>query len=217
MTQENQTMKVLAINGSPNENGNTSFAIRVVLQELEKEHIETDILHIGNKNVHGCIACGACLSKGDLRCVIDDGMNDWIEKMVEAVGIILGSPVYFSGVNGTMKSFLDRAFFVAAVSGRPFRHKVGAAVVAVRRSGGVATFEQLNNYLCFSEMLIPGSNYWNVIHGMVPGEAPGDEEGVQTMRVLGQNMAWLLKLVEHGKGHIQPPPLENKVLTNFIR
>ncbi len=210
-------MKVLAINGSPNENGNTSFAIRAVCDELEKEHFETEILHIGNKKLHGCIACGVCISKGDCRCALDDGINEWILKMVEADGIILGSPVYFSGVNGTMKSFLDRAFFVAAVSGRPLRHKVGAAVVAVRRSGGVATFEQLNNYLCFSEMLIPASNYWNVIHGMTPGEAAGDQEGIQTMRVLGKNMAWLLKLVEHGKGHVHPPPMEDKVLTNFIR
>lgn len=210
-------MKVLAINGSPNENGNTFFAISVVLQELEKEGIETETLTVGNKDVRGCIACGTCVSEGNCRCIFDDGMNEWILKMVEADGIILGSPVYFSGVNGTMKSFLDRAFFVTAVSGRPLRHKVGAAVVAVRRSGGIPTFEQLTRYFCFSEMLMPASNYWNVIHGMMPGEAAGDEEGIQTMRILGQNMAWLLKLIEHGKGHIQPPAGENKILTNFIR
>jgi multimeric flavodoxin WrbA len=210
-------MKVLAINGSPNVNGNTFFAISVVLQQLEKEGIETEILTIGNQNVRGCFACGTCVSTGDCKCIIEDGVNGWIKKMVEADGIILGSPVYFSGVNGTMKSFLDRAFFVTAVSGRPLRHKVGAAVVAVRRSGGIPTVEQLNKYFCFSEMLMPASNYWNVIHGMVPGEAAGDAEGIQTMRVLGQNMAWLLKLIEHGKGAIQPPAMENKIFTNFIR
>jgi multimeric flavodoxin WrbA len=210
-------MKVLAINGSPNENGNTFFAISVVLQELEKEGIETETLTVGNKDVRGCIACGTCVSEGNCRCIFDDGMNEWIRKMVEADGIILGSPVYFSGVNGTMKSFLDRAFFVTAVSGRPLRHKVGAAVVAVRRSGGIPTFEQLTRYFCFSEMLMPASNYWNVIHGMMPGEAAGDEEGIQTMRILGQNMAWLLKFIEHGEDHIQPPAGENKILTNFIR
>lgn len=210
-------MKVLAINGSPNVNGNTSFAINVVLQELEKQGIESEIITIGNQNISGCFACGTCVSTGDCKCIIEDGLNEWIQKMVEADGIILGSPVYFSGVNGTMKSFLDRAFFVTAVSGRPFRHKVGAAVVAVRRSGGIPTFEQLNKYFSFSEMLMPASNYWNVIHGMVPGEAADDAEGIQTMRILGQNMAWLLKLIEHGKGAIQPPAMENKILTNFIR
>ncbi len=210
-------MKVFAVNGSPNENGNTYLAISVVLKELEKEGIDAEVITIGNRNLRGCIACGKCAENGDLRCIIDDGTNELIQKMVEADGIILGSPVYFSGVNGTMKSFLDRAFFVTLGGGRPLRHKVGAAVVAVRRSGGIPTFEQLNKYFSIAEMLMPASNYWNVIHGMLPGEASGDEEGIQIMRVLGQNMAWLLKLIEHGRGHIKPPALEDKILTNFIR
>ena len=211
-------MKVIAFNGSPKKEGNTYHGLKVVLDELEKEGIETEIIHVGNKAVRGCMACGQCIKNQDERCVInDDPVNDWIQKMKEADGILLGSPVYYTGINGTMKSFLDRAFYVTGVNGSMLRHKVGASVVAVRRSGGIPTFSQLNNYINYSEMVMPTSNYWNVIHGTRQGEALQDEEGIQIMRVLGKNMAWIMKLVEHGKGYINEPEREAKSFTNFIR
>ena len=146
-----------------------------------------------------------------------DEVNTWIQKMKHADGIIFGSPVHFAAMGGTMKSFLDRAFYVSSANGGLLRHKVGTSVVAVRRSGGLPTFNQLNNFLFYSEMLIPTSNYWNVIHGARPGEASQDIEGVQIMRVLGKNMAWLLKLVENGKGTIAAPEKEAKNYMNFVR
>jgi len=211
-------MKVLAFNGSPNKEGNTYHAIKLVAAELEKAGIETEIVQVGNKAIRGCIACYQCIKTLDERCGLkDDEVNGWIQKMKQADAIILGSPVYYSAINGTMKSFLDRAFFVTGVNGGLLRHKVGASVVAVRRSGGIPTFDQLNHFLNYSEMLLATSNYWNVIHGRAPGEALQDEEGVQIMRVLGKNMAWLMKLVENGKGVVAAPEQEAKVFTNFIR
>ncbi|EYE89615.1 FMN reductase [Fervidicella metallireducens AeB] len=208
-------MKVVAFNGSPREKGNTYYAIKTVADELEKEGIEVEIVHVGNKLIRGCTACNACARNKNGKCIIDnDEVNEWINKMVEADGIILGSPVYFSGINGTMKSFLDRAFYVAS---KQLRYKVGASVVAVRRSGGVAVFNQLNNYINYAEMLMPSTNYWNVIHGRAVGEASQDEEGNQIMRILGKNMAYLLKLVENGKDSVKEPEKENKVYTHFIR
>lgn len=210
-------MKVLAFNGSPNKEGNTWHAIKMVTAELEKEGIETEIIHVGNKVIRGCIACGQCAKNKNERCALpSDEVNEWIQKMKHADGIILGSPVHYAAMGGTMKSFLDRAFYVTSVNESMLRHKVGAAVVAVRRSGGLPTFDQLNNYLCYSEMLIPTSNYWNVIHGTRPGEATQDAEGVQIMRVLGRNMAWLMKLVENGKGTVSPPERDAKIYMNFI-
>lgn len=209
-------MKVVAINGSPNANGNTYHAIKLVMDELEKEGIKTEVIHIGNKTISGCKSCGGCFKNKDDRCVIpNDEVNEWIQKMKEADGIILGSPVHYSAIAGNMKSFLDRAFYVGSYNGL-FRHKVGASVVAVRRSGGLPTFDQLNNFLCYAEMLIPTSNYWNVIHGRTPGEVLQDTEGMQIMRVLGKNMAWLMKIVQHGKETIQPPEKENKTVMSFI-
>ncbi len=210
-------MKVVAFNGSPKKEGNTYHAIKIVAQELEKEGIEVEIVHVGNKVIRGCMACNACVKNQNEKCVIQDEVNDWIQKMKEADGIILGSPVHYSAIGGTMKSFLDRAFYVTSVNKGMLRHKVGAAVVAVRRSGGLPAFDQLNNFINFSEMLMPTSNYWNVIHGTRPGEAVNDEEGVQIMRVLGKNMAWLMKLVENGKNSIPEPEIERKRFTNFIR
>lgn len=210
-------MKVVAFNGSPNREGNTWHALKMVTAELEQDGIETEIVHVGNKTIRGCTACGQCYKNRDERCVLPgDEVNDWIQKMKTADGIILGSPVHFSAVAGTMKSFLDRAFYVTSVNDSMLRHKVGAAVVAVRRSGGLPTFDQLNNFINYAEMLMPTSNYWNVIHGRIPGEVSQDTEGVQIMRVLGKNMAWLLKLVEHGKGTITPPEREAKTFMNFI-
>jgi len=211
-------MKVLAINGSPKAEGNTFFALKTAAQALEDAGIETEILHIGQEAIRGCIACGQCARNKNEKCVLpEDSVNDWIQKMKAADGILLGTPVHYSAIGASMKAFLDRAFYVAGANGGLFRHKVGAAVVAVRRSGGVTTFDQMNHYLLYSEMLIPTANYWNVIHGAKPGEAAEDTEGVQIMRVLGKNMAWLMKLVEHGKATIPPPERENKIYMNFIR
>ncbi|MCM0083759.1 flavodoxin family protein [Geomonas sp. Red32] len=209
-------MKVVAFNGSPNSEGNTWHALKMVTAELEKEGIETEIVQVGNKVIRGCLACGGCARNKNERCVIDDEVNGWVQKMKEADGILLGSPVHYAAMAGTMKSFLDRAFYVAGVNDSLLRHKVGASVVAVRRSGGLPTFNQLNNFLLYAEMLMPTSNYWNVIHGRAPGEVSQDSEGVQIMRVLGKNMAWLLKLVEHGKGAITPPEREAKTFFSFI-
>lgn len=211
-------MNVVAFNGSPNAKGNTFHALGMVTEALEQEHIATEIIHVGNKAVRGCLACGQCIKKKNGQCVqTEDPVNEWIEKMKAADGILISSPVHFSAIGGAMKSFLDRAFYVTGVNNGMLRHKVGAAVVAVRRSGGVPTFNQLNNYLLYSEMLLPTANYWNVIHGTRPGEAVQDQEGVQIMRTLGRNMAWLMKLVEHGKGAVTEPERENKVWMNFIR
>lgn len=211
-------MKVVAINGSPNKNGNTAFAIETVANELRASGIEVEVLHIGKDTIRGCTACGGCGRNKNEKCVLPgDHVNEYIQKMKEADGIILGSPTYYSALAGTMKSFLDRAFYVAGSNGNLFRHKVGVSVVAVRRSGGIPTFQQLNQYLNYSEMIIPTSNYWNVIHGAAPGEARQDEEGVQIMRILGRNMAWTLKLVENGKGSIDEPQAEHKTFMNFIR
>lgn len=211
-------MRVVAFNGSPNREGNTYHAIEMVSAELAREGIETEIVQVGSRVIRGCAACGQCAKNRNEQCVLPgDEVNAWIQMMKHADGIIFGSPVHFAGMGGTMKSFLDRAFFVASVNDGMFRHKVGAAVVAVRRSGGLPTFEQLNNFLLYAEMLIPTSNYWNVIHGRSPGEALQDEEGRQIMRVLGRNMAWLLKLVAHGREAVPPPEREAKIFTNFIR
>lgn len=211
-------MKTVAFNGSPKKNGNTYHAIRMVADVLEKEGIETEILHVGNKAFRGCLACGQCVKKKNEQCVqTDDPVNEWIQKMKVADGIILGSPVHFSAIGGTMKSFLDRVFYVTGVNDSMLRHKVGVSVVAVRRSGGLPTFNQLNNFLSYAEMLLPTSNYWNVIHGTRPGEVTQDEEGKQIMQTLGRNMAWLMKLVEHGRETIIPPEREDKIFMNFIR
>ncbi|MDF2499639.1 MAG: reductase [Anaerosporomusa subterranea] len=211
-------MRVVAINGSPRKDGNTYFALNTVGEELKKEGIEFEIIQVGNKTVRGCMACGGCMKNQNERCVIaNDEVNDWIQKMKEADGILLGSPVHYAGIPGTMKSFLDRAFFVTSGNCSMLRNKVGATVVAVRRSGGVATFDSLNHYIMYSEMIMPTSNYWNVTHGLEPGEAIKDEEGSQIMRVLGKNMAWLLKVLAAGKDHVEPVLPEEKKLTNFIR
>ena len=210
-------MKVVAFNGSPHEKGNTWHTLKLVLDELEKEGIETELIHVGGKPVRGCNGCGLCSRNKDEKCVLPgDDVNEWIQKIKCADGILIGSPVHYAGIAADMKAFLDRAFYVQGCNGRLFRHKVGAAVVAVRRSGGVTTFDQLNNYLNCSEMLLPTSNYWNVIHGARPGEVLQDVEGVQVMSLLGKNMAWLLKLVEHGKDTVKEPEREDKIFMNFI-
>ncbi len=211
-------MKVVAINGSPHKEGNTYHALQCVLEQLHENGIDSEIIHIGNKPISGCIACNKCMKNRDEKCVITtDDTNLWIQKLKDADGILLGSPVHYASLSSNLKSFLDRAFYVAGANGSLFRHKVGAAVVAVRRSGGIPTFHELNNYLTYSEMLLPTSNYWNVIHGTKPGDALQDDEGKQIMRILGKNMAWLLKLVEAGKDSVEEPAPEKKEWTSFIR
>ena len=210
-------MKVLAINGSPKPEGNTAQALQHLLWEVKNEGIDTELVTIGNKSIRGCIACGQCRTKLDKRCSsFDDTVNELQPKMSNADGIVLGSPVYYAGISGTMKSFLDRAFLVGNASGL-FRLKIGAALVAVRRGGGSTAFDQLNKYFQISEMTTVGSCYWNIIHGMTPGEIEQDAEGLRIVRTLGRNLAWLLKLAENGKGKISPPEPLEQVRTNFVR
>lgn len=210
-------MKVLAINGSPHVDGNTAFAIKLVTEELNRQGIETEIMNIGNKPIRGCIACGYCRKEKNEKCVFDDEVNEAFSKIKDADGIILGSPVHYAGITGAMKSFLDRLLQVNGNNGNPLRHKVGVAVSAVRRSGGIQAVDQMNKYLEFAEMIIPTSNYWNVTHGCISDDAGKDEEGNQIMQVLGQNMAWTLKTLAAGKNTVKELPREKKVLMNFIR
>jgi multimeric flavodoxin WrbA len=211
-------MRVLAINGSPKKEGNTFLALTMVGAELQAAGIDFEILHVGNKMIHGCIGCGKCAVNKDEECSIKtDDLNNLIQQIKLADGIIIGSPVYYSGIAGTMKCFLDRLFYVSGVNGNFFRHKVGAAVVALRRSGGSATFDSLNHYLNYSEMIIATANYWNVIHGRTAGEVDQDIEGKQIMRVLGKNMAWILKMKVASKGLVEEPIAEKKEAMHFIR
>jgi multimeric flavodoxin WrbA len=211
-------LKVVGFNGSAKEKGNTACSLKTVFDELENAGIETEMIHVGKEKIQGCIACHGCKKKQNEACTIkDDPVNEWIQKIKAADGILLGSPVHFSGVAGTMKSFLDRAFFVSSVNGGLFRHKVGAAVAAVRRSGGIPTVNSLNHYITYSEMIMPTSNYWNVAHGLTPGEMEQDGEGKQIMSVLGKNMAWIMKVIRHGKEQFPAPNPVPKTMTNFIR
>ena len=209
-------MKVVAFNGSPKKEGNTYHALKMVGDELKKNGIDFEIIHVGNKAIRGCIACGQCAKNKNEQCALKtDDVNEWIQVMKEADGILLGSPVHFAGIAGTMKSFLDRVFYVHSTNGGLFRHKVGAAVVSVRRSGGSVTFDGLNHYLNYAEMYMPTTNYWNIIHGGAPAEVYKDDEGIQIMSVLGKNMAHLMKVLGNSKA--SAPVYEPKVFTNFIR
>ncbi|MGQ9558481.1 MAG: flavodoxin family protein [Desulfurispora sp.] len=187
-------MKVVAFNGSPRQNGNTYQALSIVLEELRKEGIETELVQLGGRKVHGCLACYKCFANKDRRCARkDDDMNIFIEKMLEADGIIVGSPVYFSNVSSEVKALIDRCGLVAKANGDMLQRKVGAAVVAVRRAGATFTYSAINFFFGISQMIVPGSSYWNLGIGWEPGEVLNDAEGVQTFRTLGTNMAWLLK------------------------
>ncbi|MGL4606724.1 MAG: flavodoxin family protein [Eubacteriaceae bacterium] len=211
-------MKVLGINGSPHGEGNTFTALTIAGEIFAQEGIEYEIFNVGMKAVQGCTGCGACSKKKNEECIFSkDVVNEGIQKMKEAQGIILGSPVHFSGISGNMKSFLDRAFYVAGSNGGLFRHKVGASIAAVRRSGGVTTFDQLNHYLNYSEMVIATGNYWNVIHGRMPGEAEQDSEGAQAIEVTAQNMVWLMRLIEKGREMVPEPKQAKKIYMHFIR
>lgn len=187
-------MKVLGINGSPRKGGNTEILIKTVFAELEKEGIKTELLQIGGKQIHGCTACGKCREVLDGKCQIkNDAINKAIEKMVEADAIILGSPVYFADVSTEMKALIDVAGYVTRGNNHQLKRKIGAAVVAVRRGGSMHTFESINNFFLINQMIIPGSSYWNFAFGKNKGDVLNDDEGIQTMKTLGQNMAWLLK------------------------
>ena len=207
-------MKVLLINGSPRVKGCTFTALSEVAKALEENGIETEIAQIGNKAIRGCIGCGGCAGKG--RCVFDDDVtNEMIAKVEEADGIVIGSPVYYSSPNGNLISMLDRLFYAA---GEYFVHKPAAAVASARRAGTSATLDDLQKYFTIKQMPIVSSTYWNMVHGSCPEDVLKDEEGLQTMRNLGRNMAWLLKCIENGKNNdILPPEAETGSKTNFIR
>ncbi|MBG0777255.1 MAG: flavodoxin family protein [Desulfovibrionaceae bacterium] len=187
-------MKALAINASARKNGNTALLLRTVLAQLEAASIETEMLELGARPVHGCIACYQCFENRDRRCAVQsDAMNEIIAKMDGADAILLGSPVYFSNVTANMKALIERAGMVARANGDMFARKVGAGVVAVRRAGATRVFDSLNAFFLIGQMIVPGSHYWNVARGLKPGDVADDDEGIQTMEILGRNMAWLLK------------------------
>lgn len=189
-------MKVVAFNGSARRDGNTAILVRRVLEELEKEGIETELVQLAGERIRGCTACRGCVANKDGRCTIDDDVvNECIARMIEADGIILASPTYFADVSAEMKALIDRAGFVARANGGLFRRKVGAAVVAVRRAGAIHAFDSINHLFFISEMVVPGSSYWNLGFGYAPGDVEADAEGMETMRVLGSNMAWLLQKI----------------------
>ena len=205
-------MKAILINGSPHANGCTFTALNIVAEELQKNGIETEIVHIGNKDIRGCIACGKCAELG--RCVFNDMVNEVAPKFEHADGLVVGSPVYYAGPNGTLTNLLDRLFFST-----PFdkRMKVGAAVVSARRGGTTAAFDRLNKYFTICEMPIVSSRYWNMVHGHSPEDVMKDEEGVQIMRILGRNMAFLIRAIAAERERNGLPEKEVTRYTNFIR
>lgn len=206
-------MKVLLINGSPHREGCTFTALSEVAATLQSRGIETELLYLGKQPLAGCIACGKCLETG--YCFRDDAVREIQQRLDEFDGLVLGSPVYYSGPTGQLVSFLNRLFYA---TGRRMAGKVGAAVVSCRRGGASATFEQLNQYFTISNMPIVSSQYWNSVHGFTPDDVRKDREGLQTMRTLGENMAWLLKCIECGRrAGIDRPTYEPCVYTHFIQ
>lgn len=208
-------MKVIAINGSPRTDGNTALALRAMMNELERQGIETEMIQVGSQDIRGCTFCCYCSTSEGNKCVFNsDCVNEVAQKMRDADGFILGAPTYYGGMPGPMKSFLDRALFT---SSRYFRGKVATSVVAVRRAAGVDVVHQLNNYLHLAQTVLPPSQYWTVVFGMNEGEIFGDDEGMQTILKNARAMAWLLKLIDAGKVTLPYPEDEPRVLTNFIR
>ena len=206
-------MKVLLINGSPRVGGNTSIALGEMEKIFQQEGIQVETVQVGNKAIRGCVACLSCMEKG--KCVFDDLVNETAPKFAEADGLVIASPVYYASANGTLISFIDRLFYST-----PFDKtmKVGAAVAVARRGGVSATYDELNKYFAISGMPIATGQYWNAVYGRGKGEAAQDEEGMQTMRTIGHNMAWLLKCIEAGRGAgVAEPVAEGKIKTNFIR
>ena len=205
-------MKVLLVNGSPNKKGCTNRALEEVAKTLEENGVEAEIFHIGNKPFGGCIACNYCKTNGE--CYMKDIVNEFAQKAKEADGFIFGSPVYYASASGALTSFLDRLFYSSA---RHLQYKPGSVVCSARRAGTTATFDQLNKYFTINNMPVVSSQYWNMVHGHIPEEVEKDLEGLQTMRVLGRNMAWILKCIEIGKeNNILRPEPEARIATNFI-
>lgn len=187
-------MKVIAFNGSPRKNGNTTALIKHLFAVLESEGIKTELVQLADERLHGCTSCMGCFKSKDNKCaMLDDNANALIAKMIEADGIILASPTHFADVTPNIKALIDRAGFVAIANGGLFRRKAGAAVVAVRRGGAIHAFDTMNHFFGIEEMVTVGSNYWNMGVGLKPGDIEQDKEGVETMQTLGRNMAWLLK------------------------
>ncbi len=186
-------MKAVAFNGSARREGNTALLLDAVLEELEAEGIETMTVPLAGHDVRGCTACYRCYENRDRRCVIDDEVNGYIALMAEADGVILASPTYFANVSPELKALIDRAGLVARANDDMFRGKAGAAVVAVRRAGALPVFDAITHFFLISQMIVPGSSYWNLGVGRDPGDVAGDTEGMETMRTLGRNMAWLLR------------------------
>lgn len=203
-------MKVIAINGSPRKDGNTYSALRTACLMLNEQGIETEIVNVGPMSITGCKACGGCAGKG--KCVINDGFNEIADKVAEADGIIVGSPVYYAGINGTLKCFLDRFFYVHSAE---MRFKPAAAITALRRSGVTHTFQTIYNFFTFAEMLITPTNYWPGVHGTAKGEADQDAEGMQIARSIGRNMAYLLKM--QAESTVPVPEKEDKIKFSYIR
>ncbi len=208
-------MKVLAINGSPHAQGTTATAIGLIAQELNRQDIQVETVQIGHLALHGCTGCGGCRKPGAAGCVFaDDPVNALVAKMREADGLILASPVYYGSIAGTMKCFLDRFFY----SGGPFRFKAALSVACLRRTGGIATFHQLSNYLTLGQMVQVPTHYWNVAHGNGSGEElMQDGEGAQVLECLGRNMAWLMRCLAAGRAAEPLPEAPARVRTNFIR
>lgn len=205
-------MKVLLLNGSPRANGNTALALSEIASVLEKEGVEVDYVQVGHLAVRGCVACLSCRKTG--KCVFDDVVNELAEKLKEADGMVVASPVYYAAANSTLTAVLDRLFYSSACDKRM---KVGAAVAVARRGGTTATFDQLNKYFAISGMPIATSQYWNNLHGALPGEAAADGEGLQTMRTLANNMVFLMKSIALGKEAFGLPEKEAPIRTNFVR
>ena len=205
-------MRVLMVNGSPHANGNTAIALEEMKKIFASEGIEIDYVHVGNKNVRGCIACGSCRKNG--KCVFDDIVNETAEKFKNADGVIIASPVYYASANATLIAFLDRLFFSVSCDKTM---KVGASVVVARRGGCSATFDELNKYFTICGMPIASSQYWNSVHGKDEGDASKDGEGLQTMRTLARNMAFLMKSIALGKEKFGLPEKEEWIPTHFIR
>lgn len=204
-------MKVLMINGSPRQNGNTAIALNEIKEQLQKNDIQSEIVQVGNLTVSGCKACGFCHTNN--KCVIDDIVNELASKFEEADGLVIASPVYYASANATLIAVLDRLFQSTSFDKTM---KVGASVVCARRGGCSSTFDELNKFFTISNMPIASSQYWNSIHGRTPGEAQQDEEGLQTMRTLANNMAFLIKSIDLGKQQYGLPPKEEHIWTHFI-
>ncbi|MBR2384674.1 MAG: flavodoxin family protein [Clostridia bacterium] len=206
-------MKVLMLNGSPRVNGNTQIALEEMKKVFEDEGIEVELVQVGNKSIRGCMACGGCRKIG--KCVFDDGVNELVESFKDSDGLVVGSPVYYASANATLIAVLDRMFQSSGWLDKTM--KVGACVAVARRGGTTATFDQLNKYFTISGMPVASGQYWNGVHGGVQGEALKDEEGLQQMRTLAKNMAFLMKSIALGREKFGLPEKEKRVATNFIR